>query len=216
MDIRLSSAFVAMPTKAKLAFYTAVVFALLLVLAGNGYAATPSKASLDGSYAFTVSTVKQAYWFKSINCTYKGVTNTYSVSGESAYTQVDFGIAKFDGKGNISITFTQLHSVNSAETNASPVLSCKSTGGYNVTNSGYIVFEPPQTGITGTGTYSVTSEGSGSFAITGSNGATFDFYIGAYGSTGIASTVLLRSAPPTSDDDTNGNEDLGTGVAVLQ
>jgi len=48
MDTRFSHAFLAMPIKAKIALYTAIGFALLLVLVGNGYAATRSSASQNG------------------------------------------------------------------------------------------------------------------------------------------------------------------------
>jgi hypothetical protein len=185
---------------------TLIVAAAIALICGVSFGATPSNASLSGSYNINFSKVRQASWQKSITCTHNGDKNTFTVGGQSAYAEVDYGVATFDGDGHVSIALTQVHrEVNQAESDATVEIACSSSGGYTSTSSGYIVFEAPISG-TETGTYSVTSTGSGTITIPGSNGGTLDIDIGGYGSTGIASTILLRNDPSENDQ--------GSGVGV--
>jgi hypothetical protein len=198
--------FQSMPTKAKLAFYTAVVFALLLVLAGNGYAATPSKASLSGKYAFQISTTKEAFWSNTKECATKNGTNTYNVSNWSAYTELVSGVATFNGDGSVSVTLTQAYQVDQDASDATITITCTSTG-YSSTG-GNIVFEPAQS-ATATGTYTVESNGTGTMTLTeaGQGSITIGLQLAGFGSNGVASTALLVAE--TGEN----NEHVGTGVA---
>lgn len=193
-----------------------IVASAVLMMTGIAFGAAPSAASLKGSYNFNFSKVKQASWYKNITCTYNKNTNTYTVGGNSAYTEVDNGVATFDGNGHVSITITQVHKeINQEATNATVGVTCSSKGGINTTSNGYIVFEAPQTG-TETATYTVTSTGTGTITIPGSNGGTLDIDVGGFGSTGIASTILLRDVPLGNSESSGSDENLGTGVGVLQ
>jgi hypothetical protein len=218
MELRFSSAFAAMPSRAKLAFYTAIVFALLLVLAGNGFAATPtpSAASLKGTYTFNLIEAKDASWQNSKKCPVNGVTNTYTFSSSATYTQMIGGTAKFDGAGHVLLEFTIVNDeLNQAASNATLTIACTKTGA-NPTNSGYAVFEAPSSTEQASGTYKVASTGSGSMTIEtpagsgGTNTVVISLNLAGYGSTGIASTALM-SAP-----DGGHKQYLQTGIAVLQ
>ena len=203
MVSRFSYAFVAMPAKAKIAFYTALVFALLLVLAGNGFAATPTNASLNGPYAFQFSTSKEAYWFTSKSCIYKGVQHGYSTGGQTTYTELNYGTVTFDGKGHVTLNMTDTHQINQAATNATATIVCNSNG-TATTHSGNIVYEPPVSG-TMTGTYSVSADGSGTITLPDGQG-TVDLELSLFNSAGLSTTVLMRS--PATDNN------YGTGIAV--
>jgi len=193
-----------------------IVASAILMMTGVAFGATPSKASLKGSYNFNFSKVRQASWYKNITCTYKSNTTTYTVGGTSAYTEVDNGVTTFDGNGHVSITITQVHKeINQAETNATVGVTCSSKGGITTTSNGYIVYEAPQTG-TETGTYTVSSNGTGAITIPGSNGGTLDIDVGGLSSTGIASTILLRDVPTAGSEGPGSDDSLGTGVGVLQ
>ena len=215
MESRISNAFTAMPSRAKLAFYAAIVFALLLVLAGNGYAATPSNASLSGSYNFHLTTTKEAYWSASKTCGPTTKQYTAFVDGFTAYTQLVRGVMTFDGRGNVTkVVYTQVNKFDQAATDATIKITCTTNGGWT-SNNVQPVFYAPAAG-SGSGTYSAASTGSGSITLevhdTGSttdNSVQLDFDLGGADS-GIASTVLLRSP------DTFNSHDFDTGTAVHQ
>jgi hypothetical protein len=201
MNTGFSSAFPAMPVKAKLALYTAIVFALLLVLAGNGYAATPSNASLNGPYVFHFSITKEAQWSTSKNCTYKGNTNTYWAGGQSAYTELNYGTATFDGKGHVTLVMTDAHRLNQSASNATATITCNSNGSAN-THGGNMVYEAPSS-ETVTGTYTVSADGIGSVTLPDGQG-TLELDLSLFTSTGLSTTVLMRSM----------DNNIGTGIAI--
>src|SRR5579863_504364 len=91
------------------------VLAALLVLAGPCFAATPTPtaASLNGVYVFHIYTVKEAYWYKSKNCTYSTGTFTYAGGGQRAYGEIITGEATFNGKGGVTFNATQMNKFNS-------------------------------------------------------------------------------------------------------
>jgi len=201
MEMRSFNTFAAMPAKAKLAFYTAIVFALLLVLAGNGFAATPTNASLNGPYVFHFSNTKEAQWSKSKSCTYKGATSTYWVNGQSAYTELTYGTATFDGKGHVTLVFTDAHQLNQAATTATATITCNSNGGASTYN-GYMVYEAPSTG-TMSATYSVNASGIGTLTLPDNQG-TLELDLTLFTGTGLSTTALMRSM----------DNNIGTGIMV--
>jgi hypothetical protein len=198
------------------ALKAAVPIALIALFASFSRAAEPSNASLKGSYNFHIASAKEAYWSNSKACTYKGVTNTYWADNWSAYTEILYGVATFDGAGHVNITFTQMGEVNQSASNDSIVITCSGNG--YTSNGGNLVFETPAGG-TAAGTYSIASTGSGSMTISivscptcGSGGGslTIDLDIGVFGSNGVASMALLR------DEDGDQTKHPGAGVAILK
>lgn len=184
-----------------------VAAAAILLMCGIAFGATPSATSLSGSYVFNFSQTQQAYWSKSISCTYKGDKNTYTASNWSAYTQLTYGTMTFNGKGQVTVTMTQVHMFNQDASNDSIVIKCGTEGGYT-SNGGQLVYDPAASG-TMTGTYTVASDGTGSITIgTGADAGTLDFDIGGYenASAGIASTLLLRT--PESEN----SQGMGTAA----
>ena len=209
--------FSAIPPKAKLAFYTAIVFAMLLVLVGNGYAATPSDASLKGNYFFHLTTPKQAYWSASKTCGSGTKKYTAFVSGSTVYTQLIRGTITFDGKGGITaISFSNVNQFNQTATNALIRITCDTSTSSWTSNNVQPVFESAVTGA-GKGTYSVQSTGSGSMVLdvhdtgsTESEAVTLDFDLGGAESNAIAPSALVRSP----DADTG--DGFTTGAVVHQ
>lgn len=192
-----------MPSRAKLAFYTAIVFALLLVLAGNGFAATPTKASLNGPYAFQLSISKEAYWSITKKCTYKGISSQYWAGGQSTYTELNYGTATFDGKGNVTFVMTDAHKLNQAASNATATIVCNSNG-TATTDGGNLVYEATST-ATVHGTYTVSSNGSAIITLPDDQG-TADLQLSLFNSAGLSTTFLMRTM----------DNDIGTGIGVHQ
>jgi hypothetical protein len=194
----------------------AVPVALIALFAASSHAATPSNASLKGSYNFHIASAKEAYWSNSKACTYKGNTQTYWADSWSAYTEIIYGVATFDGAGHVNVTFTQMGEVNQSASNDSIVITCEGNG-YS-SNGGNLVFETPAGG-TAAGTYSIASTGSGSMTISivscptcgaGGGSLTIDMDLGVFGSNGVASMALLR------DEDGDQTKHPGAGVAILK
>jgi hypothetical protein len=216
MQNRLYSALWLKLTKIGRTLKATAPVALIALFAASSNAATPSNASLKGSYNFHIATAKEAYWSKSKACTYKGVTNTYWADNWSAYTEIIYGVATFDGAGHVSVTFTQMGEVNQAASNGSIVITCSGNG--YTSSGGNLIFETPAGG-TAAGTYSIASTGSGSMTISivscptcGSGGGalTIDLDLGVFGSNGVASMALLR------DEDGDQTKHPGAGAAILK
>lgn len=201
MVTRFYSVVPPMPLKAKLAFYTAILFALLLVLVGNGYAAGPSNASLNGPYVFHFSITKEAQWSTSKSCTYNGNTNTYWAGGQSAYTELNYGTATFDGKGHATLVMTDNHKLNQSASNATATITCNSNGSAN-THGGNMVYEPPST-ATIVATYTVSADGIGTMTLPDNQG-TVELDLSLFNGAGLSTTVLMRSM----------DNNIGTGIAV--
>jgi hypothetical protein len=186
-----------------------IAAAAMLVMCGIAFGATPSAASLNGSYAFHLATPKLAYWSNSKSCKVNGVTNTYWASNSATYTELIYGVATFDGKGHVTLAFTQDGQINQNASNATIVITCTSYGPTNT--GGNIVYEPAQTG-TATGTYAVQSTGSGSMTISivgqSDSSATMDFELAGFETNGVASTALLHFWDGDND------KRIGTGMAV--
>ncbi len=188
-----------------------VIAASLTLFPFGGFAAAPSNASVNGDYAFQIWKSNYDSWSKSVVCQYAEGTITFSGRGQAVSTQLIFGTVSFDGNGHLTSNYTAVHKFDQAASNNTVSITCPDKyGGTPTINSGQVVFEAPETG-TFTGTYSVSSSGSGSMTINGSgiNGpVTMEFDLGAFTGSDVSTTLLLRSDP--SSDDTS------TGVAVLK
>ncbi len=186
-----------------------IAAAAVFVMCGVAFGETPTNASLSGSYAFHMATPKLAYWSNSKSCKVNGNTSTYWASNTATYTELIFGVATFDGKGHVTLAFTQDGQINQDASDASIVITCTAKGPTNT--GGSIVYEPAQTG-TATGTYAVQSTGSGSMTISivgqSDSSATMDFELAGFGSNGVASTALMHFWEGDND------KRLGTGIAM--
>jgi hypothetical protein len=179
---------------------------ILLVAVSASFAATPTDASLKGKYSFQLSSAKGDWWSTTINCKNPdGSTNTLIFGGSAVSNSSVLGVMTFDGKGNITGTFTQYGNFDQTLTNATIVPSCTPGAG----NSGYAVYDAPTTG-TFTGTYSIQSTGLGTMALSISEGDTPNFIIELGGAAAVRNTVFMTELDPTS------NRVEISGSAVLQ
>jgi hypothetical protein len=180
-----------------------IAAAATLVNCGIAFGATPAPtvASLNGPYVFHFSVIKEAQWSTTKNCTYKGDTNTYWAGDQSAYTEMAYGTATFDGKGHVTLVMTDNHKLNQAASNATATITCKSTGGAN-TIGGNMVYEAPVTS-TVTAAYTVSASGTGAITLPDDQG-TLDLDLTLFTSSGLSTTLLMRSM----------DNNIGTGIAV--
>ena len=179
--------------------------AALLPFASRGFAATPSNASLSGTYVFHFSNVKEVNWYASKSCHYTNATYTYGGGGQSVDAEIITGEATFDGKGHVSINFTDSHHFNQAASNATVSITCPGKPGEGVnTNNGHMVYEPASTG-TYTGTYAVKSDGSATITLTQVDGG-LELNLTAFNSAGLSTTFLI--------DNPDGNYGYDQGIGV--
>jgi hypothetical protein len=178
---------------------------LLLAAASASFAATPTDASLKGKYSFQLSDVHMNQWSASISCSNPG-NNNYTVvfGGSDVSNQSALGVMTFDGKGNVTGTFTQYGQFDQTESNATVVPSCTQGAGSN----GNAVYDPPTTG-TFTGTYSIQSTGLGAMILTISTGDTPSFVLQLAGTAAVRTSVFMLEL----DSD---NRMEVSGLAVLQ
>lgn len=170
--------------------------AVLLPFAGRGFAASPSNASLSGTYIFHFSNVKEVNWFATKSCHYANVTDTFSGGGQSVDEEVVTGEATFDGKGHVSFSFTDLHHFDQAASNATVSITCPAKPGEGAnTNNGHMVYEPATSG-TYTGTYSVKSNGSAAVTLAEVDGG-LDLSLAAFNSAGLSTTFLIDTPDGT-------------------
>ena len=180
-------------------------FALCIVLASASatFAGTISDASLKGKYSFQLGSAHLENWFASITC-YDPQGNPYTVTagGSDVGNQSVQGVMTFDGKGNVSGTYTQYGQFDQAASNATVVPSC--TPG--ASNNGYAVYDPPSSG-TLSGTYSIQPAGFGAMALTISGGDTVNMVVELAGTAAVRNTVFM-----TQYDSNNRVEVSGTGI----
>jgi hypothetical protein len=186
--------------------------AALLVLTSSAFAATPSKASLNGSYVFNVATAQGASWSATKSC--KNGANTYTAFADSnsAYTEIVYGTVTFSGTGSASVAFTYENVFDQSASNATIVITCLSGGKFKST-AGQIMYFPSQTG-TASGTYTVESNGTAVLEVNvpqktgGTEKVTMNLDLAGFTPTGVATSALIRL-----NDNSNGNNP-GTGTAI--
>jgi hypothetical protein len=185
------------------------VFTICLLFVGPCFAGTSTNASIKGTYAFQLSSAKFEGWSASITCPNGQVT----FGGNTVATQSVQGTITFDGKGNItSGAFTQYGQFDQALSNATVVPSCTPGQGSN----GYAVYDPPVTGGTLTGTYSIEAGDVGTMSpITNMGDNTANtFYITLSGAAAVKNTIFMVDLDAANSNSPNREEISGT--AVLQ
>lgn len=187
----------------KLPFALAIWF----LTVSASFAAAPSDASLKGPYSFQMIGVDDEQWGASINCPNgNGGTYTLYFGGSTVKEESIVGVATFDGKGNVTGSFTDYGRFDQADSNATVVPSCAPGGGSN----GNAVYYAPSPG-TFTGTYSIQSTGLGSMTITvsgvGASGPnTFTLELG--GTAAVRTTFYMVAVDPNNRVDITGSGTL--------
>jgi len=180
-----------------------------LVLSLAAHAASPSNASLKGAYFFQVTSVKMVSWSKSFSITCYGTRFTGGASGQAVDTDLVTGLFTFTGTGTYSGSATQSGEFDQAASANTITVTCSGSAkspGYNV-NSGHAVYDAPTTS-SASGTYTVTSAGTGTMMIqTGMGEEPLAMSLGDFNSANVAGVVLLTM---TAGDP--GEPTVGTAV----
>jgi hypothetical protein len=183
----------------------ALLLCFLLVSVAT-FAQTYSNANLNGSYTIQLSDPYYAVWSKTFTCP-SNSSVTYSASNSTTSVQLINGVLTFDGNGNLTAAYTEMGQFNSTGSANTMQVTWNSSCVVTHVNLGHIVYQTPTTG-SGSGTYTVQSNGSGSFNIIGQSGS-IDFQLAATGSNGISNNAQLYSPQ------VNG-QNIGFGSAVHQ
>ena len=178
---------------------------LILVISASGFAQTYSNANLNGAYSVQFGSPQGYNWSKTFTCP-SNSTATYTVNSSATGMEVDFGVATFDGNGNLSVTLTQIGQENQAASANTTSVTWNSACQVVSVNNGHIVYQAATT-KTQTGTYSISSNGTGTMKETGSSQS--QTLLLAATSSGISSTALI------TNPQVNGKM-LGSGIAVHQ
>jgi hypothetical protein len=179
--------------------------ACLILLSSFAFGATPSNASLKGTYAFNYQNAETNTRYAVVSCVnFKGLLPAGSVT----HTPVQDGTIVFDGKGKATFTGTQYGHFNQALSNATVVWGCDANGNPVITNFGSAVYDAP-VAFAGTGTYSIQTNYTGAMTIT-SGGVASGFVLrlaATNATTAFASQVLFHGL-----NTDNSSEGSGTGV----
>lgn len=183
----------------------ALSISLLLFMAVCAWGQTYSDANLDGTYSLQFGTPQVYGWSKTFICpSNSGIT--YTVTGSSSGTQVGSGTLTFNGAGDVTITLTDIGLENMTASDNTTSVTWNSSCQVTSQNNGHVVYESPTT-KTQTGTYSISSNGTGMMSETGSSQSQTLLLAATVG--GISNTVLV------SNPQVNGKS-IGTGIAVHQ
>lgn len=184
----------------------ATLVILSMLLSGSALAQTYSNANLNGKYSTQFGLVETNTWSKTFACPANlTITFTANNSGNS-WTGV-YGTFTFDGKGNFSFSGTGIGRPDQTASANTMSVTWNSSCQIVSVNGGSIVYLAP-TAKTGTGTYSVKPNGTGSLT-SASITPPITFILAATNSVGISATALLTNAQ------TNGKS-IGSGIAVRQ
>jgi len=187
-----------------------VAASLVLLSSCAALAATPSNASLKGTYFIQISQVKEVYWSKSLSATCFGVTYNQFLGGQSSSTKLDTGTITFSGSGTFSMSVTQYGNFDQTLSNNTVTMSCTSNSKAPIiTNSGSAVFDAAAP-MTITGTYTITSNETGTMSFAGGNSNELvDLSIAQLNSSGVATVVLVSQVLKPNDQ-------LASGIAILK
>ena len=166
-----------------------VLITSVLVMCGAAFATSYSVANLNGSYSYQETQPSYDTWLKTFTCP----TNpkiTYTAVGSTTAQQITYGVATFDGNGNVSSTGTSIGQFNQAASANTMSVTWNSSCQVTNVSTGHIVYKSATTNSS-TGTYAVQSDGSGTITVAGS--VVQNFQLTATDSTGISNTVLLYS-----------------------
>jgi hypothetical protein len=167
---------------------------VLFVSVATSFAVAPSNASLKGKYSFQLASAHMDGWYASITC-YDPQGNPYTVSagGNNVSNESILGAITFDGKGNLTGTYTQYGKFDQAASNATAAPSCTPGAG----NNGYAVYDPASAG-TFTGTYSIQPTALGSMVLMISGGDTVNFVLELGGTAAVRTSVFMTEYDPTT------------------
>jgi len=188
---------------------SAIAISLLLLSSSAAHAATPSNASLKGTYAFQSSKVYEVGWGKTVSITCSSVKYTVTLGGQAVTNQVIAGTVTFSGTGTMTISATEYGNFDQTESNNSVSIACtgNSKAPYAI-NNGTAMFDAAAP-VTASGTYSVSSTGTGTLSIEDHGTETSNISLGQYNASGVAGAVLLL-------DTSKGQGKVATGIAILQ
>ena len=163
--------------------------------AGGGVATpqTPTIASLNGTYSFQYSNLQ--------NYTWCATAAGGAFSGISFETSL--GILTFDGNGNVTMTGTDYNRVP----NPDPTSGCSSPW-----------FLPPTKGSF-TGTYSVSSDGTGAMIFNDGDSGYVFVLAGTTANGIVRSTMMFNNGPANNNGTTTSAPNVhntGRGTAILQ
>lgn len=158
----------------------------LVLMSVASFAQTYSDANLNGPYALQTTNPQTYTWFKLFTCP-SNTAVTFGVSGSQTTQKIGFGVATFDGKGNLSLTVTNIGNFNSTASANTTSVTWNSSCQVTKVNTGHIVYGPSTTSTT-TSTYSVNSNGTGTIT---SSGGTSTFILAGTNASGISTTVFI-------------------------
>ena len=158
----------------------------LLLLSAAAMAQTYSDANLNGAYAFQSTNPQTYMWFKLFTCPTNS-TITFGVNGSQTTQQIQYGVATFDGKGNLTVSQTTIGNFNSTASANTTSVTWNSSCQVTAVNTGHLVYAASTT-KTMTATYSVQSSGTGTIT---SSGGTSTFILAGTNSSGISTTIFI-------------------------
>lgn len=182
-----------------------ILLIVSILAASPAFAQTYSNANLNGAYSFQFGSPQTYSWSKTITCP-SNSSVTYTVNGSITGMDVVFGVATFDGNGNASLASTEIGRENPTASASTTSVTWNSACQVVSVNFGHIVYEAATT-KTQAGTYSISSNGTGTMKETGSSQSQI-LLLGAT-TGGVSSTVLI------TNPQVNGKTS-GTGIAVHQ
>lgn len=184
-----------------------IAFSILwLLIPAMTLAQTYSNANLNGKYSFQFATPSYDTWFRTFSCPTNSSV-TFTATGSTTTSMVTYGVATFNGSGNISFGATNSGKLNATASANTMSVTWNSSCQVTSVNAGHVVYMPTSN-QTATGTYSVKSNGTGTLTITGEKG-NLTLQLTATDSAGISNTVMLITTQA------NGSS-IGAGIAVHQ
>jgi hypothetical protein len=182
-----------------------VLLIIAILTTSSALAQTYSNANLNGAYSFQFGGAQSYNWSKTFTCP-SNSTVSFTVNTSIAGMDVAFGVATFDGNGNVSFTITTIGRENQAASANTTGVTWNSACQVVSVNNGHIIYQAATT-KTQTGTYSISSNGTGTMSETGSSQSqTLQL---AATSGGVSATALF------TNPQVNG-QTFGTGIAVHQ
>ena len=188
-----------------------LILAVPFLLALSAFAQkTPSfsNVSVNGTYSFQFNSPIDTEVHASIGCV-DASNNPFTFDTEASFgTRVNVfeGVATFDGAGHATFTLTSYGAFDLNATQAALQAAMSCPGNVGQVNG---VFLPPSA-VTGTGTYSVGSDGTGTMSLSLGNAGSPVLDVRLSGTKGqVASVVTMRHSKPNNAID-------GTGFLFLQ
>jgi len=167
--------------------YLAVLW--LLVSCAAVFGQTYSDASLNGAYATQSWESVNLTWSKTFTCPTKP-TITYTAVGSVVTQQISYGTFTANGAGSYTLTTTNTGLMNTAATVKTMSVTWNSACQVTAVKSGSVVYNAPVT-QTGSGPYTVSSTGTGTFTPPGVNQSPYKIKLAATNSAGISTTILF-------------------------